>query len=277
MLRFRELCDILAKVVIVREWLGGPMDFEDPKARAVFFDIHCGLQREGPGNRDSTRRALDLARPLPEQPKVLDIACGPGMQTMDLADLLPDAEIAAIDNHRPFVEEANRRAAECGVAERVRAEFGDMRSLDFDPARFDLIWCEGAAYIMGVGNALRGWRPLLKPGGRLALTEAVWLRSDAPDPVRQCWAEYPEMGDIDACRTLVRDCGFDLLGDFVLPEAAWWDDYYTPMERRLDQLAPKYAGDAVAEAVLGESRQEIAVFRDCAAYYGYIFLVMTRP
>lgn len=137
-----------------------------------------------------------------------------------------------------------------------------MRSLNFAPASFDLIWCEGAAYILGVGEALRGWRPLLKSGGRLALTEAVWLRDDPPGPVRHCWAEYPGMGDIEACRRSVRDGGYHLLGDFALPEAAWWDDYCTPMARRPEQLAPKYTGDPIAEAVLGERREEIAVYRD---------------
>jgi hypothetical protein len=28
---------------------------------------------------------------------------------------------------------------------------------------------------MGVESALRTWKPLLRPGGRLALSEAVWL------------------------------------------------------------------------------------------------------
>lgn len=247
------------------------------KTRAVFFDIHSGLPREGPGSRDSTRRALDLARPLTARPTVLDIACGPGAQTLDLATLLPDADITAIDNHQPFVDETNRRAAMHGLGQRVRATLGDMRSLDFQPASFDLIWCEGAAYIMGVDKALRDWRPLLKPGGRLALSEAAWLRTGVPDPVRLCWTEYPAMGDIDACRALVRDAGYALLGDFVLPEAAWWDDYYTPLARRLDRLSPKYAGDPVAEAVLEEGRREIAIYRDYASYYGYVFLVMELP
>jgi hypothetical protein len=35
------------------------MAVRDPKARAVFWDIHSGLPREGPGNRESTERALD--------------------------------------------------------------------------------------------------------------------------------------------------------------------------------------------------------------------------
>ena len=120
------------------------MALTDPTAPAVFWDIHCGLPREGPGNRESTARALGLAAPIPRNAQVLDIACGPGMQTLDLAELLPDASICAVDGHEPFVAETNRRAASRGMTDRVRATRADMRSLEFQPATFDLIWCEGA-------------------------------------------------------------------------------------------------------------------------------------
>ncbi len=252
------------------------MDFNDPRMREVFFDVHSGLPREGPGNRASTARALAMAGVLPPQAKVLDIACGPGMQTMDLADLLPEAKITAIDSHAPFVEEANRRAAARGVGSRVTAALGDMGSLAFPAASFDLVWCEGAAYIMGVAKALRAWRPLLNPGGKLALSEAVWLRADPPDELRRCWSEdYPDMGDVPACRRLVRDCGYELLGDFVLPEEAWWEHYYTPKEQRVARLASKYADDPAAEAVLRECLEGIISYRKYSAYYGYVFLVMS--
>jgi ubiquinone/menaquinone biosynthesis C-methylase UbiE len=253
------------------------MDFDDPKQRAVFFDVHSGLPREGPGNRAATARALALAGPLPPKARVLDVACGPGMQTLDLADLLPEATITAVDLHPPFVAEVRRRAAARGMAHRVTAATGEMRALAFPPASFDLVWCEGAAYVMGVAEALRAWRPLIEPGGTLALSEAVWLRPDPPDAVRRCWAEaYPAMADVAACRRTVRACGYRLLGDFVLPEEAWWDDYYRPKERRIARLATKYAGDAVAEAVLRECQAGIDDYRAHAAYYGYVFLVMAR-
>jgi ubiquinone/menaquinone biosynthesis C-methylase UbiE len=251
------------------------MDLGEARQREVFFTLHSGLPREGPGDRQSTARALGLAAPLPAAAQVLDIACGPGAQTMDLADLLPDATITALDLHEPFVRETRRRARERGVDGRVRAMQGDMTALALPAASFDLIWCEGAAYIMGVGAALRAWRPLLKPGGRLALTEAVWLRREAPEPVRRLFAEYPAMGDLAAARALVGRSGYRLLGDFVLPQAAWMTDYYEPLRRRLAELAPHYADDPAARAVLAESAEEIAVFERYGDWYGYVFLVMT--
>jgi SAM-dependent methyltransferase len=160
------------------------------------------------------------------------------------------------------------------MADRVRAMRADMRSVEFPAASFDLIWCEGAAYIMGSAKALTSWRSLLKRGGRLALSEAVWLRSGLPQDVRRVWAEdYPDMRTVEGCRALLRDCGYRLLGDFVLPEAAWWE-YYEPMKQRLELLASKYAGDTVAESILRKSADEIADYRKYARYYGYVFLVM---
>ena len=99
-----------------------------------------------------------------------------------------------------------------------RVEFvaGDMRELGSLASPFDLIWCEGAAYIMGVENALRSWREQLKPGGRIALSEPAWLTSDPPEELRRWWQSgYPEMRDVERCRALVSSCGYELLGDFV--------------------------------------------------------------
>ena len=250
------------------------MDFSDPRMVEIFFDIHSDLPREGPGSRATTAKALSLCGPLPQDARVLDIGCGPGQQTMDLADLLPGATITAIDNHPPFVDEANRRAKTLGINERVKAEVGDMTALDVQPASLDLIWCEGAAYFMGVEAALKAWKLLLKPGGRLALSEAVWLKADPPADLREVWDnEYPDMRDIPACRDLVATCGYRLLGDFVLPNNTWWDDYYTPKLARIDMLRSKYAGDDAALAMLDETVEETVMHRTYGDYYGYVFLV----
>jgi SAM-dependent methyltransferase len=196
------------------------MDFGDPQVRRAFFDVHDGLPREGPGSRDGTARALALAGPLPTHASVLDIACGPGMQTMDLAALLPEARIVALDIHAPFLAEVQRRAGAGGAADRIATVLGDMGALPFPAGSFDLLCCEGAAYMLGLAPALRAWRPLLRPGGRLALTEAVWLRPDPPEAVRHCWAaDHPGMDDVESCRLIAEKCGYALLGDFVLPES----------------------------------------------------------
>lgn len=215
-----------------------------------------------------------MADPLPAAPRVLDVACGPGAQTIDLANLLPGAAITALDLHPPFVAELRKRAAAAGVSSRITAIEGDMAAMPFAARSFDLIWCEGAAYIAGVAKSLETWRPLLRSGGKVAFTEAVWLKDNAPEKVKACWAEYPAMGSSADVRRIAGNAGYDLVGDFVLPESAWWDDYYAPMERRIAALRSRYAGDTVAQTVIDEAQGEIEVYRQYAEYYGYVFVVL---
>ncbi|MGE5484827.1 MAG: hypothetical protein ACM3X4_07420 [Ignavibacteriales bacterium] len=46
-----------------------------------------------------------------------------------------------------------------------------MLQLSFPPESFDLIWSEGAIYIMGFGNGLTAWKPLLRRGGYVVVSE----------------------------------------------------------------------------------------------------------
>ncbi len=250
---------------------------DDSLASRLMFTVHQDLPREGPGNRESTARALAAVRNLPAQPAVLDVGAGPGMQTMDLAELLPGARISAIDAHLPFVTELRARAQAAGVSDRVSGAVGDMRALPFEAGRFDLIWCEGAAYIMGVAAALNAWRPLLKPGGTVALTDAVWLTESPPQTLADWWASgYPEMGDVQTCLNRMTDAGFALRDHFVLPAAAWWDDYYKPMEARLASLRVEFEADRTALAALEEHQREIDYFRRWSDHYSYLFMIGER-
>jgi SAM-dependent methyltransferase len=249
---------------------------DDEHRWQIFLEIHSGLPREGPGSRASTARALRLAGALPPNPFVVDIGCGPGAQTLDLAELIPDARIAAFDRHEPYVVELRRRAAAAGHAARIDARSGDMRALPLAGGSVDLIWCEGAAYFLGIPAALRIWKPLLKPGGRIALTEPAWLQPNPPSAALANWLEYPAMTDVAGNRAIIERAGFTLLGDFTLPEDAWMNDYYGPLEARARALMPRYAADPIAQAVLAETLAEVDAYRRYGAYFGYQFFIVAK-
>lgn len=243
----------------------------------VLFEVHRELPRAGPGDDASTRRAL--ARVLSARggvpPRVvLDVGCGPGMQTLQLADALPEARIVAADLYLPFLRRL--AAARDGRAARLIPVRADMARLPVARGSVDLLWCEGAAYILGVDRSLAVWRELLRPNGACAFTEAVWLRPDPPDELRQFWEVYPAMGDVPHTRELVRGAGFELLEDFVLPPSAWWDHYYRPMSERVALLEQRYRDDPAALAALAECRREIDVYRRFGDWYGYSFFVARR-
>ncbi len=253
------------------------MDFDNPRVREAFFAVYEGIPRGGPGDTACTLRALEAASPLPPAATIADFGCGPGPQTLVLAEHgPPDATIVAIDNHPPFVAMLDSALGERQLRPRVTAMVGDMTDPPFDPASLDLIWSEGAAYFMGsLGQALVGWRPLLREGGVIAVTEATWLRGDPPAELRRFWdEEYPGMCDVDGALAQIDGAGFDCLERFTLPESTWLVDFFGPMEQRLDQLERQHATDDLALAVFAECRDEIETYRRHSDTYGYTFFVM---
>lgn len=249
----------------------------DSRHWRLFLEVYESLPRQGPGGRRHAARALAMCRDLPRSPRILDLGCGVGGQTLQLAELT-DGTIIALDCHAPGIERLKVTILERGLSERVQARVGDMADSRLPPEQFDLIWSEGALYNIGLHKALAVCHGLLRPGGYLAFTDAVWRRTDPPPEVRAAFEQdYPAMGRVADDLATIRDAGFDLVGHFMLPDEAWWDDFYTPMEARIAELRRKYAEDGEAQAILNQLAQEPELHRRHADCYAYEFFVARRP
>lgn len=239
----------------------------------VFFELHRDLPREGPGDDESTLRALAMCTELPAKPDILDVGCGPGMQTIALARAT-EGTITAVDFHEPFLDQVRERAEAAGVRDRIQVMRADMTDLPFGQDSFDLIWSEGAIYIMGVSEALEAWNAFLRPCGYLVFSEATWLVPDPPAEVRDFWAaEYPGMRDVEGNLERIRAAGYEVIGHFTLPAESWWPEYQTPLEEKIPALRQKYAGDEASLHVLDETLREHGFRRDHPDSYGYEFYV----
>lgn len=252
------------------------MSERSPRFWEVFFEVYAPLPRQGPGNRACAEKALGLCRDLPGSPAVLDLGCGAGGQTLHLAELT-HGSIVALDSHAPSIERLRETVAERGLGERVRPVIGDMVQPGIPSGSFDLIWSEGALYNLGIENALRICHGLLRPGGYLAFTDAVWRKEEPPPEVKASFElDYPTMGRVPDVLAAIGKTGYLLVDHFTLPDEAWWDDFYTPMERRIEELRGKYGGDAEALGVLDQLAQEPEMHRRYSDYYAYEFFVTRR-
>jgi DNA-binding transcriptional MerR regulator/ubiquinone/menaquinone biosynthesis C-methylase UbiE len=246
-------------------------------AMKYFFDIYNDLPRQGPGKAEYTIRALDHIQNLPEKPLILDIGCGCGAQTLDLARET-NGKIVALDNHAPFLRNLDERALAEKLAAKIETRPGSMFDLPFEPATFDLIWSEGAMYIIGVARGLAEWKPLLKPGGTLAFTEACWTAGNPPAEVHGYWmAEYPAMTTVAGNLRLIEAAGYREIGHFVLPHDAWEESYYAPLGKRLAEVKKKYAGVSEAETVFAMIQREMDIFERYKNFFGYAFFIVQKP
>jgi SAM-dependent methyltransferase len=240
----------------------------------LFFEMFSGLPRQGPGDAASTRRALSMIPGVSPATRILDLGCGTGAQTLVIAEH-SHARVTAIERHRPYVTELTARAQARALADRVDARVGNMCALDFASGSFDLIWCEGAIYIPGFEHGLRLWRPLLAPGGCIAVTEVCWTKPDPPAECTAFWArEYAAIRDVPALLQAIAACGYETIGHFALPSSAWWDEYYRPLQRHVESFRARHRGESDAEELAVSVQREIDVWRAYGDFYGYEFFVM---
>ena len=185
----------------------------------LFYELHQGLARQAPGSDATTRLLATLAGPLPVVPRTLDVGCGPGRSSLVLAESL-GAQITAIDDHQPFLDDLAARAVETGLSGLIRTQLAAMEALPFEDGAFDLIWAEGSAYVMGFDAALASWRRLLAPGGALVLTECEWITLTPSAATRGFWdVAYPAMRSTAANVDAAMAASWKVAATYVLPDA----------------------------------------------------------
>ena len=83
------------------------------------------------------------------------------------------------------------------------------------------------------------------------------------------------MTTVDENVRVAEASGYEVIERFTLPESAWWDDYYGPLEQRLAVMRARHDDDAVALSEIESTQEQIDLYRRFADCYGYVFYVLT--
>jgi len=248
---------------------------DDQTMFTLMVDLHRDGARQGPGSDEETRRALDLTRfDRDADLQVADIGCGTGASTLVLARSLPNGQITAVDLASELLDVLDERAREAGCSEQIETLEASMESLSFAAESLDLIWAEGAIYNMGFSTGLEAWKPFLRTGGVIAVSEITWLHPDPPKEIRRHWeAEYPEIATATEKITILERAGYDLRGYFVLPPSDWIDNYYKPLEKRIPAFLDRHDGRPGAEEVVERERHEADLYKRYQDWFSYGFYI----
>ena len=242
-----------------------------------FYQVFESLPRQGPGCAGATKKVFSFLPPLPDDAKILDVGCGSGTQTLDLAGLT-HGTITAVDNHQPFLDMLNAKAGKAGLQERIRTVNASMDALPFAPGQFDLVWSEGAIFIVGFEQGLTLWKPFLKKGGYMVVSDADWFEPNPPAELVQWWESegYLPVSE-DEMKERVNRAGLRLVATYRLPEAGWWDNYHVPMLARTKELKETHGSNPEDAELIASLEHEAEMFLKYKRYYGYTFFVMQNP
>jgi cyclopropane fatty-acyl-phospholipid synthase-like methyltransferase/phosphatidylglycerophosphate synthase len=205
------------------------------RAREANGFLSFGYWKDGTTEyTEATQNLLELVLDesgIEEADLVLNVACGNGVETMQIYERFKPRRIHGIEITRAHVETSRRRAAALGLSKQLVFEHGDACRTSFDDATFtQVIGIEGIAHFDTRELFIAEAHRVLKPGGLLMLTDCV-LHRLPPGPAdtiasalcsrfwhmpRANWTSIPED------RALLERHGFEVefvrsIGDRVYP------------------------------------------------------------
>ncbi|NBE56840.1 class I SAM-dependent methyltransferase [Streptomyces boluensis] len=143
-----------------------------PKETAVYTHGHHASVLRSHTWRTAANSAAYLVGELKPHMKILDVGCGPGTITADLAALVPQGSVTGVDAAPGILDTARAAVAERGL-DNVEFAVADVHALDFPDDTF----CVAHAHqvLQHVGDpvqALRELRRVVKPGGIVAVRDS---------------------------------------------------------------------------------------------------------
>jgi ubiquinone/menaquinone biosynthesis C-methylase UbiE len=207
------------------------------------LDGEARFQRQKDGIRKRllkyTRKAFRMLPQL-DKPRILDIGCGSGIPTMELARL-SNGEVIGLDIDQDALDVFRENIEKAGLSNRVKVLNSSLLDMEFPDESFDVIWAEGSISVIGFKKGLQVWKHLLKPGGFMVV--------------------HDERGNVEEKLEQLSSCGYELMGYFELDEATWWTEYFAPLEKLVFETRKKYADSSVVFESLNDAQRELDMFR----------------
>jgi len=246
---------------------------DETQPSSLLFSFYESLPRQGRGDDAITREILQGLPGLPENPGIIDMGCGTGAQSLVLAER---GFVTAVDFYQPFLDILMERAKSRGLEDRIIPLACSIDSLPPRTRMADLIWSEGAIYIIGFKNGLSLWWNLVKPGGFIVVSEATRLVDEPAPPAAAYWnSQYPGIKTIEENSRIITETGYSCMRTLKLPSSAW-DRFYEPQTEKI-RILRKETLNEKEKAILDEISEEIQIQQQYPEMYGYVFYVMQRP
>lgn len=172
-----------------------------PLEKATYAHGHHASVVSSHARRTAQDSAAFLLPHLQSHYTILDIGCGPGTITADLAELVPQGKVTGVDCAEVVLENARAHVQERAINNCV-FEVVDANGLPYADASFDVVFCHQVLqHVNDPVGILKEMLRVAKPGGIVAAREADY----------KSFAWYPEPAGLDRWlswyRQTARACG----------------------------------------------------------------------
>jgi SAM-dependent methyltransferase len=211
---------------------------------------------------------------------MLELAPGKGELLVRLLAAHPDARATGIDRSPWFLRDAQARAAELGVADRLELRDEDATQVSWPVDALDLAIAVGAAGIIGDHAAtVAALARMVRPGGGLVLFgDGVWIGEPPAEWLAAFGMERGELPNgLDGQQALGAAAGLEpLWSELVTVEE--WDDYESGYGSLVERWATAHPEDPDRDAFMARTtlmRQSYAEWRRDS--FGFGITLFRRP
>lgn len=162
--------------------------------RAAGFDQDFGHSIATEGERVAWDRILDLVLPQGRTLDALDVGCGTGFLSLEMAKR--GHRVTGGDLAPSMLALAREKAAALGLS--VQFQEADAENLPFAAASFDLVISRHVLWTLPHPEAaIADWKRVLRPGGRLAIIDGAQYSDESAPPQRESARNSAEYAVID--------------------------------------------------------------------------------
>lgn len=234
---------------------------------------HC------PADEEITKKVLKQVRLKKQQPSIANFGFGKGNECVLLAQTY-DASVVAVEQNDSYLNAFRERIDREGLSGRIKTIKAPLDKLPFEDGSFDLILSEGGIAYSGFGFRINSWKPYLKEGGYLALSELCLVKeAELPYELADYLCDnYPfrEIGTIGCKLSQIKDAQYRLCGQYKLPDSCWLD-FYRDKSNCYEEMPEKWKnsgeGRRVAEYI-GNARYIYSMYSD---YFCYTYFILRKP
>ncbi len=201
-----------------------------------------------------TRKAYRLI-PKIKNPEILDVGCGTGVPTIELAKL-SNGHVTGIDIDESLLEILRIKIKDLGLTNQVSVLNESIKTMSFQEESFDIIWSEGAVFVIGFEKSIYSWRKFLKPNGFLVLHDDIKGKTK-------------KLG-------LIGKYGYKLAAEFDLSFEIWWNEYYSSLEKLIEKYKDKYPIDSELRSEIESDRNQVKMCKSTPEVVSSFYAILKK-
>jgi ubiquinone/menaquinone biosynthesis C-methylase UbiE len=212
------------------------------------------------------------------QPQIANFGFGKGNESLLLARVY-DAPVVAVEQRENYISSFEKVIRKENPGDKIKIIKAPLERLPFDDESFDLIVSEGGIDYSDFGYRIHQWKPYLKYGGYLAVSELCLLKDgELPDELADYLCDnYPwrEIETIDHNLSLIKESGYRVCGQHKFPDSCRMD-YFRDMSDCFEDMPKRWKESREGHMVEEHIEKSKYIHWMYEKWFCYVYFVLRK-